>query len=182
MSESCESRIYCNRPGPNHDYHLHLEYFDSQKVRSFRTTLTSNRIFFHFTGLFFPGDLNWVIQELENTQGFRPIPFREHERSQENFTRCVVLFVKQKSSFHNMKDVFNQITYRFLTSNLTPRLKPSIAEETRTSPEPQVMSPIGQAAMWIYLLKKDGFQCGKSYVNDIQASVAFQFFSGLIQD
>jgi len=54
-------------------------------------------------------------------------------------------------------------------------LKPSIAEETRTSPEPQVMSPIGQAAIWIYLLKKDGFQCGKSYVNDVEASVALQF-------
>lgn len=41
----CESRIYCNRPGPNHDYHEHLEYFDSQKSGDFRTTLTSNRHF-----------------------------------------------------------------------------------------------------------------------------------------
>lgn len=87
MSESCESRIYCNRPGPNHDYHQHLEYFDSQKVRSFRTTLTSNRHFFQFpwTSVWEPDTsetfffrVTWigVIQELENTQEFPPDPFR----------------------------------------------------------------------------------------------------------
>ena len=73
-----------NRPGPNHDYHQHLEYLDSQKSGVLGQLWPPTENFpFPWTSvwerenpthlkLYFPGDLNCVIQELENTQEFPP--------------------------------------------------------------------------------------------------------------